>query len=403
MNLKTLISLSMFAVVASFATANAQTFSVIHTFTGGGDGGFPTAGVTLRAGVLYGTASIGGTGKGTVYEITRSGSNWTTVPISLLSTGGKGPEGRVVFGPDGHPYGTTQGCPGDVCDGTVFNLIVPLTICKTANCFWKENVLYSFPTGGADGNRPNGDLIWDPQGNIYGTTMAGGLQASGNVYELTSSGNGWTATSIYSFSGGIDGQYPESGVIFDNGGNLLGTSLRGGTHVSGNVFKLTKSGNGWTANNIYDFQSGTDGRSPYSGLLIDSSGNLYGATSDGGTGFGGTVFELIPSGDAYTFKLLYSFSGHGGNSCGPWGTLSMDASGNLYGTTNCDGANNLGNVFKLTNTGNGWVYSSLYDFTGGNDGSGPLSNVTIDTDGTLYGTTYMGGAAGYGVVWMIKP
>jgi uncharacterized repeat protein (TIGR03803 family) len=131
----------------------------------------------------------------------------------------------------------------------------------------------------------------------------------------------------------------------------------------------------------------------------------------GGSGGGGTVFELSPSGDIYTFNLLYSFSG--GASCGPQANLALDAAGNLYGTTRCDGAYQSGNVFKLTNTPNGWVYTSLHDFTGGSDGNLPYSNVTIDTDGTLYGTAESGGSfegdcnhltpAGCGVVWMIKP
>ncbi len=146
------------------------------------------------------------------------------------------------------------------------------------------------------------------------------------------------------------------------------------------------------------------------GLIFDGSGNLYGATSDGGSGGGGTVFELSPSGDSWTFKLLYSFNGPSGIECGPWGTLAMDAAGNLCGTTNCDGGYTFGSVFKLTNKGNGWLYSSLHDFSGYSDGAIPFSNVTLDTNGNLYGTAYYGGTfggncgnIGCGTVWMITP
>ncbi len=148
-----------------------------------------------------------------------------------------------------------------------------------------------------------------------------------------------------------------------------------------------------------------DGYGPSAGLVADSFGNLYGATTYGGNDpYGGTIFELSPSGDTWTFNVLYSFSGGGG----PSASLTMDTAGNLYGTTVGDGAYRGGNVFKLTNTANGWVYTSLHDFMGGLDGSNPQSQVAIDTDGTLYGTTYYGGGGncgylGCGVVWMIKP
>ncbi len=408
LTMATLAAILVITLVAGPA-AQAQTFSVIHAFTGGGDGANPDAGVTIRAGILYGTAFTGGNGNGSVYQITHSGNNWVTLPISLLSGGGANPIARVVFGPDGHPYGTTEN-GGPAGKGIVFNLIVPLTICKTANCFWKENVLYGF-MGGADGANPGyGDLTWDPEDNIYGTTLRGGTSGDGAVYELQRSGNSWTESVIHSFSG-PDGLAPQSGVIFDSNGNLFGTTLQGGSQGNGTVYELKYTqGVGWTEYPVYDFQNGNDGRGPIAGLIFDGSGNLYGATSDGGSGGGGTVFELSPSGDSWTFKLLYSFNGPQGIACGPWGTLALDAAGNLYGTTNCDGGYTFGSVFKLTNTGNGWLYSSLHDFSGYSDGAIPFSNVTFDTNGNLYGTAYYGGTfggncgdIGCGTVWMITP
>jgi uncharacterized repeat protein (TIGR03803 family) len=259
-------------------------------------------------------------------------------------------------------------------------------------------VLYRFANGGADGANPgSGDLIFDQAGNIYGTTTFGG-KGYGVVYELTPSG---TESVLYAFSGS-DGYYPDAGVIFDNAGNLYGTTEDGGLNMLGTVFELTYSiGFGWAESFLYSFQNGNDGNQPSAGLIFDPSGNLYGTTSNGGSGGGGTVFELTPSGGGWTYSLLYSFTG--GNQCGPEGTLVMDGAGNLYGTTQCDGAHNKGSVFKLTPSANGWTYTSLHDFTGGSDGGYPLCNVVFDANGSLYGTTYGGGTQGVGVVWEIMP
>jgi len=399
------------AVGIGTPAAQAQTFSVIHTFTGGGDGATPEAGVTYRAGTLYGTAEYGGNGYGTVYETMPLGNNWFTLPIFLFNgTDGAYPMARVVFGPDGHPYGTTVN-GGTYGGGVVFDLIVPLTICKTASCFWKENVLYQFMFD-PDGADPYyGDLTWDPQGiNIYDTTIYGGAYNLGAVYELMPNGSGgWKESVIYSFTG-PDGEYPENTVIFDtsndnyNNGSLFGTAYQGGLHGAGTVFELTKYMNQWLETNAYNFQNGSDGGYPVAGLVFDNNNpaNLYGATTNGGSGGGGTIFELSPLNGTWTFTLLYSFSG--GANCGPRGTLTFDATfTNLYGTTYCDGKYNLGNIFKLTKVGNTWAYTDLYDFMGGNDGANPIGIVTIGGDGNLYGTASKGGTQGVGVVWQIKP
>ena len=245
----------------------------------------------------------------------------------------------------------------------------PTISCPTANCFWTENVLHQF-TGSPDGGFPGGgDLIWDPTGNIYGTTEGGGSSNLGTVYQMTKSGNDWIETPIYSFTG-PDGSEPYNGVILDSNGNLFGTTTHGGLYDFGTVFELTYTINsGWTETVLYNFQNQNDGQWPVAGLIMDSSGNLYGATPYGGSGGGGTIFKLSPVGESWVFTILYSFSGYLG--CGPDATLTMDNSGTLYGTTHCDGANHLGNVFKLTNTQNGWEYTSLHDFTDGADGALP--------------------------------
>ncbi len=399
-----LILLTLFTLL--MPAAHAQSFSVIHAFTGsGGEGRLPFAGVTIRGNALYGTTSGN---CGTVYQLAHAGSNWLLSTLAALPHNCD-PHSRVVFGPDGHLYGTSSG-GGTYYNGTVFKLTPQVGPCKDAACYWTVSDLHDFGSG-TDGQQPGyGDLIWDQQDNIYNTTMGGGVSGYGTVYELRPSGNGYTESVLHSFSG-PDGAYPFNGLVFDNKGNLFGTTCcGGGSNGFGNVFELTYVvGVGWTAHVIYNFQNASDGTVPIGGLIFDSDGNLYGTTSDGGSG-GGTVFELSPSGNAWAFKLLYSFPGRGGL-CGPSATLTMDGAGNLYGTTECGGIYNWGNVFKLTNTVNGWVYTSLHDFTGGTDGGSLFSTPAIGTDGTLYGTTVLGGdpnctGSGYsgcGVVWMIKP
>ena len=404
MKLKSLVYFSLITVVTPLAPVVAQTFSVIHTFSGP-EGATPFAGLTLRADGLYGTAFQGGvgySGNGTIYQILHVGPFWGTTPISLFSTGGANPAARALFGPDGRIYGTTA-TGGTYSAGVVFNLTPPLTICKTANCFWKENVLYEFQ-GGADGGRPfRGDLTWDAAGNIYGTTIDGGT-GNGTVYELTHSGSSWIESVIYRFSSGSDGGSPWNGLVLVNDGDLIGTTQLGGSYGYGTIYELKYvPGVGWTESNPYSFQNGEDGEWPIASLLSDKSGNLYGATADGGLLGGGTIFELSPSGDTWTFTTIYSLYGTPGQGCGPLAALAMDSADNLYGTTYCQGAYDSGNVFKLTNTGDGWVYTSLYDFMNEADGGFPSGGVTLDGNGTLYGTASGGGTMGNGTVWMITP
>jgi len=415
MKSKTLFYLILIIFLASLIPAmRAQTFSVLHSFTEGPDGTVPDAGVTIRGNALYGTTTgfSQSYNCGAVYQLTRSGSNWLFSTLASFSgTHFCWPLARVVFGPDGHLYGTTQG-GGMSGYGTVFKLTPPVGLCKTAACYWTVTELHGFGSG-TDGLLPGyGDLTWDQQGNIYGTTSDGGTSRRGTVYELTPSGNGYTESFLYSFSG-PDGATPYAGLVFDNKGNLFGTTAYGGTNDEGTVYELSYvPGVGWTEHVIRDFQNASDGAYPIGGLTFDSAGNLYGTTAGGGNGDAGTVFELSPSGDTWIYKVLYRFSGP--KYCGSWAALSMDGAGNLYGTTYCGGIYNQGSVFKLSNTQNGWLYTSLHDFTGGTDGGGGAptevwSNVAIDTDGTLYGTTPAGGdmnrCSGYGcgVVWMIKP
>jgi uncharacterized repeat protein (TIGR03803 family) len=287
----------------------------------------------------------------------------------------------VVIGPNGVLYGTTQtggsGCSGYGC-GTVFSLRPAPTVCKTALCPWTETVLYRF-TGDPDGANPgNGDLIFDRPGNIYGTTEEGGAYGDGAVFKLASSGGVWTATVLHSFDG-ADGTSPWGGLIFDKDGNLYGTTTSGGSYGGGTIFELTPSGSGWQENTLHEFNHVIDGDDSTAGLIFDPSGNLYGTTSDGGPGGGGggTAFELTPSG---YFTTIYAFTG----AFGPFGGLTMDPDGNLYGTLPVGGAYGPGAVFKLTPSDGGWTYASLHDFSG-SDGSTPQGTLILDGHGNLYG------------------
>lgn len=396
--------------VALAVPTTAQTFTVLHDFTGLSDGRYPYAGLSIdRAGTLYGTASEGGPDEdGAVFKLALKNGSWLFLPLYKFGAPGEGvnPLARPIIGPNGSLYGTTSagpsGCAG--C-GTVYNLRPAATFPSSVIQPWHETILYQF-TDGTDGASPaNGDLLFDSAGNIYGTTFSGGdLQACGGVgcgvvYKLTPNGGGWTESVIHAFTGGSDGSTPYSGLTPDAAGNLYGTTVEGGAHDDGTVYKLSPSGSGWTKTVIYNFQDSSDGKWPVGGLIFDSAGNLYGGTEVGGSGGGGTVYKLTFSNGQWTFTTIHSFSGH----AGPYSKLSMDLAGNLYGSTYGDGSAGAGMVFALTSSSDGWNFVLLHDFTGGADGASPLGGVSLDANGNVYGTAEMGGAYGWGVVYKIAP
>ena len=394
--------------------AQTQSYEVLHNFTGAADGGNPFTGLTMdKGGSLYGTTApsfAGGTGYGGVFRLKRVGSGWVFSPLYSFAGGSDGaePVSPVEFGPDGTLYGTTNqgaegGCYGGKGCGTVFRLQPAATACKTALCPWSETVLYRF-TGGGDGGNPNGPLVFDQSGDIYGTARRGGQgvcegYGCGTVYELTHSGNNWTQSVLYSFTGGSDEGLPDSGVIFDPSGNLYGTT-QGCVGDNGTAFELTPAGLGWDYSTIFTF-GGSAGYCPVAGLILDSMGNLYGATA-----LSAAAFELTFSNGNWILSRFLSL-GSGGGDCGPQDALVMDSTGNLYGTTYCGGANGLGSVFKLTPSSGGWTYTDLHDF-GGSDGAYPSCSLVLDSSGNLYGTASQGGTGsactgGCGVIFEITP
>ena len=370
------------------ASSPARTLTTLHTFSGSPDGANPVAGVVMDAdGNLYGTTFYGGTissacpsGCGIVFSLTPSGtesvlysftnlngdgafpaSNLLLLGSEIVGTtlhGGKkgrlgtafvqasGDESQIVEfnccidafplalnrGPDGNFYGTTLGegfiHEGDrrSYDGAVFRLKGHV-----------QSYLFRFHDNPQDGAKPTSGLVFDSQGNIYGTTSQGGATNGGVVFQVTTTGN---YTVLYSFGSGTDGRIPNGGLIRDSNGNLYGTTNFGGTTNSGIVFQLSASG---TETVLYNFIGGADGANPLAGVVSDAKGNLYGTTSAGGKFGHGTIFKLTPAGKHI---VLYAFKG-GADGGSPEAGLILDSAGNLYGTTNSGGTGNFGTVFKL--------------------------------------------------------
>jgi len=276
----------------------------------------------------------------------------------------------------------------------------------TAGGGWTESTLYSF-IGDRDGEYPYGGLVLDAAGNLYGCTIFGGVGTNGTVFKLTHGASGWTEQILYQFSGGNDGAQPYSPLIFDTAGNLYGTAQRGGAHALGTVFELKPtSGGGWSETTLYSFAGGTDAEFPTAGLVFDTAGNLYG-TASGGVYAAGAIFKLTPqSGGGWTESVLYSFAG-GTDGSIPAGSLVFDVADNLYGVTSegggtgCGGSG-CGTVFELSSS-TGWTETILHSFRGGRDGEVPEAGPILDAAGNLYGTTDEGGADGAGIAFEVRP
>jgi uncharacterized repeat protein (TIGR03803 family) len=277
---------------------------------------------------------------------------------------------------------------------------------------WQSTLLYSFKCC-KDGYFPYySGLTFDAAGNLYGTTLngggigvCGGYDGCGTVYKLAPNGDGtWTYSSLYHFTGGIDGGEPEAGVILDQAGSLYGTTFGGGTSNFGTVFKLVPGTDGtWTQNVIYSF-SGLDGANPVGKLIFDSAGNLYGTTYGGGAHNAGTAFKLTPTPDGtWQQILLCQFAGR--NGANPRSDLILDSLGNLYGTAFGGGRFGAGVVFKLTPESDGsYKQSVLHSFRPHMEGLNPAAGVIFGPHGALYGTTWFNAIGmGYGSAFQLSP
>jgi uncharacterized repeat protein (TIGR03803 family) len=413
--LTTIVALGLFTLMARSTSlaaekhSSAPTLTVLYTFLGEADGASPNEVALDPAGNLYGTAYYGGNlvncgaaGCGVAFKVDTKGHE--TLLNTFTGQDGANPLAGLLRDNSGTLYGNT-GIDGASGGGTVFKLRPSPRACVTALCPWNETVLHNFPfQQSADGSQPQGDLIRDANGNLYGTTLWGGngcnAPGCGTVFKVDPQEN---ETILYNFEGSPnDGAVPSGSLLLDADGNLYGTTQNGGTYGYGTVFELSPSGSGWKEQVLYNFTLGSDGGYPMAGLVADPQGNLYGTTALGGTctaGGCGVVFELSPTGSGWALTVIHNFTGSP-DGASPTATLLRDNAGNLYGTTNSGGTGvcsfyyptGCGTVFELTPTGSGWMETILYSFTGAADGAIPLYGpVVMDGQGNLYGATTWGG------------
>lgn len=332
-----------------FQVSPAGVHTVLYSFKGGRDGGEPYKGVTLGPdGSLYGTAVAGGgghcdSGCGVVFKLTNTGGTWTQTVIHKFSgvIDGAGPGSPVAFGQNGYIYGTTP-TGGAYGMGTVYQI-------KPQGDGWRLLVIHAF-TGGADGTGGSaGRLLVDGAGNLFGVCTSGGVNGFGTVYEMSHRPGHWTFTTLYAFKDSPDGGLPYGGLVLDQAGNLYGTTYYAGANEQGTVFQLTPGSSGWNESVLYSFQSGRDGANPISGLVMDAAGNLYGTTSAGGALCGcGVIFRMHhASNGQWRESVLYRFPGspRAGNA---YNGMIVDSSGNFWGTTVNGGSGGDGAIYEFT-------------------------------------------------------
>ena len=394
--------------LATFATA--QTETVLYSFSNESTSGVsPVAGLAAdSSGALYGTLTYGGPfGGGTVFKLTPPASKedpWTETTIhSFPDTWDDGTIpadfGHLIFDKEGNLYGTT-GSGGETSYGTVFEL-------TPADGSWTETVLFTF--NGTDGQTPQTGLT-SSGSDYYGTTANGGQYGAGVVFKLsppTQAGGNWVETVLYSFTGGTDGSDPVSTPVFHSG-KLYGTTFAGGNDNQGVVYELSppkKGSSAWIETVLHSFNGFNDGGNPMGGIILDKTGNVYGTAKLGGLDYG-LVFELLPP--TWDETVLYNFT-DGSDGEFPEAALIFDSKGNVYGTTTGSGniGENQGSVFELTPPtapGGPWTETTLHSFTGGSDGGTPEDGLLL-RGGLLYGTTYEGeqGTTNAGVAFKLKP
>ncbi len=398
-------------VLQSGSLLNASyTFNPIFGFYSGPGGACPNGKALLVApGQIYGTTYYGGTtDNGIVYklQLNNDGSFSETVIYSFTGgADGGNPTAGLKMDANGALYGTASTANGGQATGVVFQLVPPVAPATT----WTYNVIHSFG-GNNDGADPNSSLIVGKNGSFWGTTVKGGTSGQGTVFQVTppaAPGGMWTENVLYSFTGGADGGQPYAELAADSSNNLFGTAYTGGASNSGTVFKLAPPAKGkpaWTESTIYTFKGGADGLNPLGGLVLTPTGALIGTTylSDNSNG-DGVIFELTPSGTGYKQSVLITFDGT--NGANPSDTLVPDLKGNFYGSTGGAQAGTAGNLFKLTPSANvvhPYILSVMYTFTGGVDGQAALPSVSQSLMGAVYGTTFYGGPGGAGEVFRIN-
>jgi hypothetical protein len=455
--IRTFAILLVFVILASSVSSAEWKEKVLYSFQGGNDGQTPAGGVVFdKAGNLYGVTNEGGPtcpapGCGTVFEVsppTQKGGAWTETTIYAFQgvlgslKDGFTPVGGVIIDQEGNLYGTTSlggdgpcillGSPTGC--GTVYSLTPPVH--KGGQ--WTETILHNFQSG-TDGYFPWGELVFDKNGNLYGATQFGGGKGTtcnqyfdgncGTVFKLSApkkKGGKWTEKILHSFAGVAEGQQfgdganPNGGLVLDSTGAVYGTVTFGGYQKGicdpggcGATFELVppaKKGEAWKEKVLYRFH-GRDGATPMAGVIFGRDGRLYGTLSAGATDANGTVFALAGQaggGLPWMETVLYRFNDKG-DGTSPRGALIFDASGSLSGTA-LGGATHRGVVFRLKapKNGNTWPFTALYNLKGSPDGDHPTSGMASDRRGNLYTTTQWGGTGqscqgGCGAVFEVSP
>jgi uncharacterized repeat protein (TIGR03803 family) len=411
-----------FALVIS-ASATVPGERVLHRFIGTkSQGGWVYAGLVAdRAGALYGVTQAGGpAGFGTVFKLTppsKQHPHWLYTTLYSFTGGNDGgnPMAALTFDKQGNLYGSTTFGGTSRNWGTIFRLS------PASDGVWNETVLFNlgylqytaFP------------LVFDRNGALYGTNLEAGQYDYGSVFRLSpprGPGGMWTYSILHSFAKGSDGVFPEGGVVLDKNGVLYGTTMGGGASNDGAVYALSPpatKGDAWTETILHSFTQ-NDGLESFGGLVLDNAGNLYGTANQGGANFDGTVFELTPGASGWTFSVLYNFQG-GNDGNGPLAGVTLDQHGNLFGTTSMGGGTawciqqgaGCGTVFELSPSAGGWTESVLHSFQATNDGSEPNAGVIVRGN-AIYGTTLLGGqgqsckggggtTGGCGTVFRVSP
>jgi uncharacterized repeat protein (TIGR03803 family) len=421
----TRISLSprrLFALAAALlmfiAVGYAQGLNTIHTFSGNPDGQ-PAAALTIdAAGNLFGASLANSAANDMIFELSPSSGSWNLSRLYTFegNADGQSPSTNLVMDAAGNFYGATyvgghgfscfQGC------GTVFKLS------PDGSGGWTKTTIYNFGAFPTDGNSPTGNLALDATGNLYGTTQFGGVYGSGTAYVLRPLANGtWKETILHHFgSTTASGGNPQGGVVLDAKGNVYGTLASGGVvnpacpSGCGAVFELSVVSGKWQQTLRHVF-SGSDGRAPTGGVAFDKAGNIYGTTQLGGKNSAGVVFGLTPkSGGGWKVHVLHVFDGKSGG-LQPFAGVTFDGNGNLYGSTAfggnfasaCTGAPGCGLVYEMTPSTGGWSFKVLHAFDGA-DGYMLENPLTLGSTGTLFGTTELGGgSANSGTVFEITP
>jgi uncharacterized repeat protein (TIGR03803 family) len=398
-------ALALLLAILTSPLAQAQKFTLVYSFKGGAaygnaDGSAPNSLIEDSEGNFYGTTNYGGNsasvcqgyGCGIVFKIDTN--NKESVLYRFNGDDGWKPNGVLIQDAEGNFYGTALfggevSCASGWGCGTVFKL-------DTDN---KLTVLHIFTNSDGDGAEPVGGLVTDANGNYYATTSMGGTEGEGTIFSENAAGS---ESILHTFTGQTLGRFPEAGMIQDKSGNSYGTTMYGGASDLGTIFKMDSS-NKITV--LYSFNGNGDGQMPHAGLIRDSAGNLYGTTPWAGNSacYCGTVFKLSTKNK---LTVLYKFTG-GTDGASPFAGLVRNSAGNLYGAASaggsfsgsCAGTGGCGTIFEIDSAGK---FSVTHTFKGTSDGADPTF-LMLDSAGSLHGTAADGGANGAGTVFEIVP